>query len=86
MPHTVLDSYNPHLSYSLLTRTNREPNMGIIIQGVQFDYLWIQFYNNNNYTVPCSLGINGGAPFNYNNWTSFVETTPSKNAKLFVGE
>ncbi|EHK51122.1 glycoside hydrolase family 18 protein [Trichoderma atroviride IMI 206040] len=62
-----------------------EPNMGIIIQGVQFDYLWIQFYNNNNYTVPCSLGINGGAPFNYNNWTSFVETTPSKNAKLFVG-
>lgn len=60
--------------------------MGIIIQGVIFDYLWIQFYNNNNYTVPCSLGINGGAPFNYNNWTSFVETTPSKNAKLFVGE
>ncbi|GFP60580.1 endochitinase 2 [Trichoderma asperellum] len=62
-----------------------EPNMGVIIQGVQFDYLWIQFYNNNNYTVPCSLGINGGAPFNYNNWTSFVATTPSKNAKLFVG-
>ncbi|KAL7920239.1 glycoside hydrolase family 18 protein [Trichoderma austrokoningii] len=62
-----------------------EPNMGIIIQNVTFDYLWIQFYNNNNYTVPCSLGINGGAPFNYNNWTSFVETTPSKNAKLFVG-
>ncbi|KAL7892366.1 glycoside hydrolase family 18 protein [Trichoderma sp. TUCIM 5745] len=73
---------DPNHSYVI---TGAPPNMGIIIQGVQFDYLWIQFYNNNNYTVPCSLGINGGAPFNYNNWTSFVETTPSKNAKLFVG-
>jgi chitinase len=60
--------------------------MSVVIQGVQFDYLWIQFYNNNNYTVPCSLGINGGAAFNYNNWTSYIASTPSKGAKLFVGK
>ncbi|KAI0407101.1 class III chitinase ChiA2 [Xylaria palmicola] len=31
------------------------PNMGV-------------FYNNNNYTVPCALTINGNAPFNYDDW------------------
>lgn len=62
-----------------------EPNMGEIISTSQFDWLFVQYYNNNNYTVPCALGINGNAPFNYNNWTAFVSTTPSKNAKLFIG-
>ncbi|KAH8121033.1 chitinase [Trichoderma asperellum] len=63
-----------------------EPNMGEIISTSQFDYLWIQFYNNNAYAPdPCSLGLPGDAPFNYNNWTSFIATTPSKNAKLFIG-
>lgn len=41
-----------------------EPNMGIIIGNATFDYLWIQFYNNNNYTYPCALPFNGNAPFN----------------------
>ncbi|KAG8412651.1 Chitinase 2 [Metarhizium acridum] len=50
-----------------------------------FDHLYVQFYNNNNYTVPCALGINGNAPFNYNNWTSFISNTPSANAKVFIG-
>ncbi|KAM0464855.1 hypothetical protein ACHAPV_001846 [Trichoderma viride] len=60
--------------------------MGEVISNSQFDYLWIQFYNNNGYGPdPCSLGLPGDAPFNYNNWTSFIATTPSKNAKLFVG-
>jgi chitinase len=55
--------------------------MGEIISSSQFDYLWIQFYNNNAYPPdPCSLGLPGDAPFNYNNWTSFIATTPSKNA------
>lgn len=27
-----------------------EPNMGVVIDNAQFDYLWPQFYNNNNYT------------------------------------
>ncbi|OAR01566.1 hypothetical protein LLEC1_07121 [Akanthomyces lecanii] len=62
-----------------------EPNMGEIISNSQFDYLFVQFYNNNNYTVPCALPINGNAPFNYNNWTNFISTTPSKNAKIFIG-
>lgn len=62
-----------------------EPNMGEIISNSQFDYLFVQWYNNNNYTVPCALPINGNAPFNYNNWTSFISTTPSKDAKIFIG-
>ncbi|KAL7931496.1 glycoside hydrolase family 18, chitinase [Trichoderma chlorosporum] len=63
-----------------------EPNMGAIITNSQFDYLFIQFYNNNDYPGdPCSLGLPGDAPFNYNNWTNYIQNTPSKNAKLFVG-
>ncbi|KAI3328985.1 carbohydrate-binding module family 1 protein [Xylariaceae sp. AK1471] len=27
-----------------------EPNMGVVIDNSKFDYLWPQFYNNNNYT------------------------------------
>ncbi|KAL7952283.1 carbohydrate-binding module family 1 protein [Trichoderma compactum] len=51
-----------------------------------FDYLWIQFNSNNGYVPdPCSLGLPGDAPFSFNNWTSFIATTPSKNAKLFIG-
>ncbi|KAK8912472.1 hypothetical protein H634G_06311 [Metarhizium anisopliae BRIP 53293] len=62
-----------------------EPNMGVIISNSVFDHLYVQFYNNNNYTVPCALGINGNAPFNYNNWTSFIADTPSAGAKIFIG-
>lgn len=62
-----------------------EPNMGEIISNSHFDWLFVQFYNNNNYKVPCALPINGNAPFNYNNWTSFISTTPSKDAKIFIG-
>ena len=62
-----------------------EPNMGEVISSSQFDYLWVQWYNNNNYTVPCALGINGDAAFNYNNWTAFIAGTPSANAKIFIG-
>ncbi|KAL7961257.1 glycoside hydrolase family 18, chitinase [Trichoderma compactum] len=59
-----------------------EPNMGEIISSSQFDYLWVQFYNNN---PTCSLGLPGDAPFNFDDWVSFISTTPSKNAKLFIG-
>lgn len=54
-----------------------EPNMGEIISASQFDYLWVQFYNNPG----CSTNGN----INYNDWLSFLATTPSKNAKLFIG-
>jgi chitinase len=70
-----------------------EPNMGVIIGNSTFDYLWVQFYNNNNGwpSLPnttfesCSLGFNGNAPFNYNQWVDYLATTPSADAKLFIG-
>ncbi|KAI0470569.1 putative chitinase 3 precursor [Xylariaceae sp. FL0804] len=62
-----------------------EPNMGPIISAATFDYLWIQFYNNNNYTYPCALPFNGNAAFNYDDWVSFTAGTPSADAELFIG-
>jgi len=62
-----------------------EPNMSVLIENAQFDYLWPQFYNNNNYTVPCALPINGNAPFNYDKWVEYTAGTPSKDAKLYIG-
>lgn len=63
-----------------------EPNMGSMIAAAQFDYLWVQFYNNNDYAPdPCSLGFNGNAPFNYNQWVSSLAGTASANAKIFIG-
>ncbi|KUJ06438.1 putative endochitinase CHI2 [Mollisia scopiformis] len=63
-----------------------EPNMGTIISNSQFDYLWVQWYNNNNYSAdPCSLGFNDNAPLNYNQWVTFLSSTPSSAAKIFFG-
>jgi chitinase len=62
-----------------------EPNMGTMIQDSVFDKLWIQFYNNNNYTYPCALGINGDAAFNYDEWETFIATTNSSGAELYIG-
>lgn len=67
-----------------------EPNMSIIIGNSTFDKLWVQWYNNNNGldNIPyesCSLGFNGNAPFNYLEWLDFLATTPSANAKLYIG-
>ncbi|KAI1364640.1 class III chitinase ChiA2 [Xylaria arbuscula] len=62
-----------------------EPNMGVLIDNAKFDYLWPQFYNNNNYTYPCALPINGNAAFNYDEWLSYTAGTPSADAKLFIG-
>jgi len=59
--------------------------MGVIIGNATFDYLWPQFYNNNNYTFPCALPFNGNAAFNYDGWASFTAGTPSANAEIFVG-
>lgn len=54
-----------------------EPNMNVIITNSQFDYLWIQFYNNPG----CSVNTN----INYNDWKTNIANTPSANAKLFIG-
>lgn len=62
-----------------------EPNMGTMIGNATFDYLFVQFYNNNNYTYPCALPINGNAPFNYDQWVEFTSTTLSSSAEIFIG-
>lgn len=54
-----------------------EPNMGEIISAAQFDYLWVQFYNNPG----CS--VNSG--MNYNDWKTYIAKTPSSKAKIFIG-
>ena len=54
-----------------------EPNMNVIITNAQFDYLWVQFYNNPG----CS--VNG--PINYDDWKTNIANTPSANAKIFIG-
>ncbi|GFF38023.1 endochitinase [Aspergillus udagawae] len=54
-----------------------EPNMQVIVTNAQFDYLWVQFYNNPG----CS--VNG--PINYDQWVSNLANTPSANAKIFIG-
>ncbi|CAI7651392.1 unnamed protein product [Penicillium manginii] len=54
-----------------------EPNMQTIVTKSQFDYLWVQFYNNPG----CS--VNGA--INYDQWVTNVANTPSANAKIFLG-
>ncbi|PNY26545.1 Endochitinase 2 [Tolypocladium capitatum] len=54
-----------------------EPNMNQIITTSQFDYLWVQFYNN--------PGCSGNSPINYNDWKQNIANTPSANAKIFLG-
>lgn len=54
-----------------------EPNMETMIQQSQFDYLWVQFYNN----PQCS--VNGA--INFNDWVASTTNTASSNAKIFIG-
>ncbi|KAM0258298.1 hypothetical protein ACHAQJ_003940 [Trichoderma viride] len=59
-----------------------EENMGVIIQNSVFDYLFIQFYNQN---PTCSLGLPGDGPLNLDDWVTFVSSTQSSSVKLFLG-
>lgn len=54
-----------------------EPNMNEIITKAQFDYLWVQFYNNPGCSVDGTI--------NFADWKSNVANTPSANAKIFIG-
>ncbi|KOS21731.1 Endochitinase [Escovopsis weberi] len=54
-----------------------EPNMNEIITKSQFDYLFIQFYNNPG----CSVG----GTINWDDWKKNIANTPSADAKLFLG-
>lgn len=51
--------------------------MGEIVTAAQFDYLWVQFYNN--------PGCSTNGPINYDDWKTYIANTPSANAKLFIG-
>ena len=53
-----------------------EPNMQSIITTSQFDYLWVQFFNNPGCSMPNP---------NFNEWVQNVANTPSSNAKIFLG-
>jgi chitinase len=58
--------------------------MTYLLEKVQFDRLWIQFYNN----PQCSLLQADGTPnpgFNYAAWEKYLANTPSKDAKLHIG-
>jgi chitinase len=61
-----------------------EGNMGQAITSSQFDWLFIQFYNNDGCSA-YQLFNNDGGSFNYDAWVSYVSGTPSSGAKLFVG-
>lgn len=54
-----------------------EPNMETIIDNSQFDYLWVQFYNN--------PGCSTNTGTNYDQWVSNVAKGPSSGAKIFLG-
>ncbi|KID82786.1 class III chitinase ChiA2 [Metarhizium guizhouense ARSEF 977] len=54
-----------------------EPNMNQIITRAQFDYLWVQFYNNPGCSVDGTI--------NYNNWKKNIANSPSSDAKIFIG-
>lgn len=65
-----------------------EANMGKMIDGAAFDKLFVQFYNNYE-NCDASNYVNGpqaeGAAFNYDDWVTYLNGTPSKNAQVYVG-
>ncbi|KAJ6050113.1 uncharacterized protein N7446_005645 [Penicillium canescens] len=48
-----------------------------VVTAAQFDYLWVQFYNNPSCSVNKAI--------NYDQWVSNIANTPSVNAKVFIG-
>jgi chitinase len=54
-----------------------EPNMNDIITQSQFDYLWVQFYNNPGCSVTGTI--------NMDEWKQNIANTPSADAKIFLG-
>jgi chitinase len=54
-----------------------EPNMQEIITNSQFDYLWVQFYNNP------SCSVNGA--INFESWVTNIAGTASSDARILIG-
>jgi len=71
------DSSNSYLITGAPQCPIPEPNMNEIITNSEFDYLFVQFYNNPG----CS--VNGN--INFNDWKTNIANTPSADAKLFIG-
>ena len=59
-----------------------ETNMGAAIKSAKFDYLFIQFYNN-DYCSAYQLFQNDGGSFNYDSWVSYIANTPSEICEAF---
>jgi chitinase len=60
-----------------------DTNMGEMMTKAKFDMLLVQFYN----TLECSARrfVDSGKGFTYDALTSFLEGTPSENAKIYLG-
>jgi chitinase len=66
-----------------------ESNMGLSMTQAKYDYLWIQFYNNNcaanDLFRDSNENPNGAGYFNLKDWPKYLGNGASKNAKLLVG-
>jgi len=67
-----------------------DDNMGLSMQAAQYDYLWIQFYNNNcaanNLFNNTALNTEtGDGTYNFGDWPGVLKGGASENAKLLVG-
>lgn len=68
-----------------------DSNMGPSMMAAQYDYLWIQFYNNecaandlfNNTNLNTETGPGGN--YNFASWPAVLQGGASENAKLLVG-
>jgi chitinase len=69
-------------------------NMEAMIKAVQFDITWVQFYNTPQCSVTSWINANPNysqtqieqpSGFSYNTWSSFLTSTASANAKLYIG-
>lgn len=71
-----------------------DANMGALISQVQFDVIFVQYYNmpqcsarnwvnaNTNFAMD---GVERANGFTYNTWSNFLSGTASANAKLYIG-
>jgi chitinase len=63
--------------------------MGLSMTQAKYDYLWIQFYNNNcaanDLFRDSNENPNGAGYFNLKDWPKYLGNGASKNAKLLVG-
>lgn len=65
-----------------------EPNMGNSLMESQYDYLWIQFYNNNcaaREAVSDENNPYGNGQYNLADWPGYLAGGASANAKLYTG-